>query len=95
MQLTGWGGFPVLEAKISAPRSEEELRVLLRLGQAVIARGNGRAYGDSAINPNQTIEMRRLNRILAFDPEAGQLLKPAFFREISSTLSCRVGGSCM
>ena len=42
-----------------------------------IARGNGRAYGDSAINPNSTIDMTACNRLLAFDPTSGQLVAEA------------------
>ena len=41
---------------------------------SLIARGNGRAYGDSAINPSATIEMRHLNRMIAFGPASGQVI---------------------
>ncbi|ETX10988.1 oxidoreductase [Roseivivax halodurans JCM 10272] len=43
----------------------------------MIARGNGRAYGDSAMGAAATIDMRRLNRMLAFDPATGQLVAEA------------------
>ena len=40
---------------------------------AAIARGMGRSYGDSALNPAAVIDMRGLSRLLAFDPETGLL----------------------
>lgn len=44
---------------------------------SLIARGNGRAYGDSAINRSATIEMRHFNRMIAFDPASGQVVAEA------------------
>ena len=74
MRLAGWGRFPAIEACVHAPRSLEALRDLVRSEPTLIARGNGRAYGDSAINTTATLEMRHLNRMLEFDPESGQLV---------------------
>jgi FAD/FMN-containing dehydrogenase len=77
MKLAGWGRFPVLEARRHAPRSVEALRALVRAKPSLIARGNGRAYGDSAINPAATVETHHLNRMLAFDAGSGQLVAEA------------------
>ncbi|MFK7941660.1 MAG: FAD-dependent oxidoreductase [Paracoccaceae bacterium] len=74
MHLSGWGRYPVLNARILAPRSIEALRHMMQSESTLIARGNGRAYGDSAINPAATLETRHLNRMLAFDPGSGQLI---------------------
>jgi decaprenylphospho-beta-D-ribofuranose 2-oxidase len=74
MRLAGWGRYPVLEARTHAPRNVEALRDLVLSEHSVIARGNGRAYGDSAINPVATIEMRHLNKMISFDPSSGQLV---------------------
>lgn len=76
MKLSGWGRFPVLEAKVTAPRSDAAIAACVAQGRA-IARGNGRAYGDSAISATNTIEMRHYNRMLAFDPQSGQLVAEA------------------
>lgn len=72
MILSGWGRFPEQHCQVAAPRSEADLRALLGKG-ALIARGNGRAYGDSAYNPRQTVLMHHFNRMLAFDATSGQL----------------------
>lgn len=74
MILSGWGRFPRIDCKVSRPRDMGA--VLAAAGAAtgsLIARGNGRAYGDSALNPAATVDMRGLNRILAFDGETGQV----------------------
>lgn len=77
MKLSGWGRYPVLEARAHAPRSIAALQDLVLSEPSLIARGNGRAYGDSAINPAATIEMRHLDRMIAFDPVSGQLAAEA------------------
>lgn len=76
MILSGWGLFPKLDARITAPRSEQELQALVREGKG-IPRGNGRAYGDSAISPENTIHMRHFNRMISFDPKTGLLVAEA------------------
>ncbi len=77
MKLSGWGRYPLLDARVYTPRSIEVLQELVQYQPSVIARGNGRAYGDSAINPDATILMKHFNRMLAFDPASGQLVAEA------------------
>lgn len=77
MKLSGWGRYPVLEARVHRPRSMDALRDLVLSEPNLIARGNGRAYGDSAINTSATIETRYLNRMIDFDPASGQLVAEA------------------
>lgn len=77
MKIAGWGRAPLVETRLQAPRNFDALRDLLGAGSSVIARGNGRAYGDSAVNPYLTIETRRLNRMCAFDAQSGQLVAEA------------------
>jgi decaprenylphospho-beta-D-ribofuranose 2-oxidase len=76
MKLSGWGRYPSRDCAIAAPRDEIALRSQLRAGPA-IARGNGRAYGDSALNEGNTISTRKLDRMLAFDAVTGQLVAEA------------------
>ncbi len=76
MNLSGWGRYPVIDAQVTAPRNLDALLNRVKLGSA-IARGNGRAYGDSAISPTNTIHMKHFNRMLAFDATTGQLVAEA------------------
>lgn len=76
MKLSGWGRFPVHDAAVFAPRDETALIERIRTGGA-IARGNGRAYGDSAISRQNTVHMRHFDRMIAFDRESGQLVAEA------------------
>ena len=76
MKLTGWGLFPSADCCVTQPRDMTQIRKALEQGP-LIARGNGRSYGDSAMNSNHTLDMRRLNRLLSFDPTSGQLIAEA------------------
>lgn len=75
MKLSGWGRTPVHDTRLVQPDDAEGLRAALAQGP-LIARGNGRAYGDSAVG-RQTVDMRRFDRVLAFDPATGQLVAEA------------------
>lgn len=74
MKLSGWGKFPILDANIFEPRDIPELVTVAQDKKSIIARGNGRAYGDSAISECATISMRFFNRLLAFNNSSGQLV---------------------
>lgn len=76
--LSGWGRFAPRPARIETPGNAAELaESLTGRGEAVIARGNGRAYGDAAIGAARTLSTRRLDRMLSFDPETGTLVAEA------------------
>ncbi|GAB4292121.1 MAG: FAD-binding oxidoreductase [Roseovarius sp.] len=76
MRLSGWGRYPVADCALCVPRDPEALAACAAAGP-LIARGNGRAYGDSAMNPARTVSMRRFNRMLGFDPDSGVLTAEA------------------
>ncbi|OWU85755.1 FAD-linked oxidase [Oceanicola sp. 22II-s10i] len=71
-KLSGWGRYPVAECEVTAPRDEAAVRAAVAQGP-VIARGNGRAYGDAAMQAQGTLDMRRMNKVIAFDPVAGRV----------------------
>ncbi len=75
-RLSGWGRFPVADCLLRTPRDADQLAQALAAG-AMIARGNGRAYGDSALNPENTVSMHRFNRMVDFDPATGRLVAEA------------------
>ena len=76
MKLSGWGRYPVADCMVTAPRTPEALAGARGNGP-LIARGNGRAYGDSAMNEDNTVSMRHFNRLIAFDHTTGQLTAEA------------------
>ncbi|UWQ42866.1 FAD-binding oxidoreductase [Leisingera aquaemixtae] len=72
--LSGWGNYPVSQAQLLAPRSEAELQELIASNPSVIARGNGRAYGDSAVGVPATLHMRHFDKMISFDAQTGLLV---------------------
>ena len=76
-ELSGWGRYPRAKTQTARPRSTAELQEMLADGRPVIARGNGRAYGDSAVGAAVTLEMRQFNHMQSFDPTTGQLVAEA------------------
>lgn len=81
MKLTGWGRYPVVDCRWLSARYPDEAVHLVQTHDSLIARGNGRAYGDAALNRLGTLSMMGFNRVLDFDAasrritcEAGMLL---------------------
>jgi len=75
-EIAGWGRFPRVPCRLHQAGSDAEIAARITEGPA-IARGMGRSYGDSALNPGATIDMRGRNRMLAFDDQTGQLAAEA------------------
>ena len=73
MKLSGWGRYPVLDCRLEHLRERKNLSDLLDHTDTLIARGNGRSYGDAALNPNLTLSMLAMNRMQAFDTQTGLL----------------------
>ena len=73
MKLAGWGRYPVIDCAVERFPGPADLPRLFGRTRTLIARGNGRAYGDAALNPDLTLSMLGANRILAFDDRTGLL----------------------
>ena len=70
-QLSGWGRYPVQTCELERPERYADLRSDAR---SLIARGQGRSYGDAALNENGRVLLtERVNRLLDFDVENGIL----------------------
>lgn len=68
MKISNWGKYPVIEAPVEQYAPGQEIN-----GQSSwIPRGMGRCYGDASLG-QRMIGSQRLNRFLAFDPQAGIL----------------------
>ncbi len=71
IKLSGWGGYPLVNATVCAPDDLFELEAVR--DQPMIIRGQGRSYGDAAISANGLVVLSdRTNAILSLD-ESGLL----------------------
>jgi decaprenylphospho-beta-D-ribofuranose 2-oxidase len=71
--LTGWGRYPRVPARLLAPADRAGALAAVAAEPGLIARGNGRAYGDAALNPQATLSMLGACGVLAFDPDLGRV----------------------
>ena len=67
-KVTNWGNFPTIEANVTESSNITEIQTLVNLQKSLIARGNGRCYGDSSLGDN-IFSTLKLNKFLSFDPE--------------------------
>jgi FAD/FMN-containing dehydrogenase len=69
--ISGWGRYPVQSCELERPERYADLRPT---AASLIARGQGRSYGDAALNENGHVLLtERVNRLLEFDAEQGIL----------------------
>lgn len=69
-RISGWANYPVIEAELTHPVSAEELRQAVLGCDRLIARGNGKSYGDASLAPNM-VSTLAMHRVLAFNAEQG------------------------
>ena len=67
--LSGWAKYPQIAAKVQSPKKLEQINFNSKKG--IIARGNGRSYGDSSINNANTADMLNFRKIISFDEVKG------------------------
>lgn len=70
--LYNWGIYPKIEARILETGRKADLPSLLEHSTEVIARGNGRCYGDSALQQD-VFSTLKLNKIHHFDTQNGRV----------------------
>jgi FAD/FMN-containing dehydrogenase len=75
-RLSGWGRTPQAECRVRTARCAEDVARAIAEGP-LIARGNGRAYGDAAMNPGLTLRLSGMDRLLSFDGTSGTLVAEA------------------
>lgn len=77
IELSGWGRYPRARASVVCPECVEEAKPPAK-GSTIIARGQGRSYGDAAQTSEGVVMLtRRLSRVIAFDDETGVLTAEA------------------
>lgn len=72
-ELTGWGRYPRHPSEVLSPPTLSTLSALMASRTRLVARGNGRAYGDAAIGEQVTLVTRGIDRIRAFDQATGRI----------------------
>tara|TARA_Y100000589_G_scaffold328280_1_gene372047 strand:- start:8276 stop:9628 length:1353 start_codon:yes stop_codon:yes gene_type:complete len=75
-EISGWGNYPKIKVLKRKPKNIKELKNYIK-EKSLIARGNGRSYGDSSINKYNTIDMKSFNKFLYFDNKNGLLIAEA------------------
>ena len=73
MKLSGWGRYPVIDCCTASLHGRGDLGEVLARRGTLIARGQGRSYGDAALNRDLTLSMTGLGRLQAFDADTGLL----------------------
>jgi decaprenylphospho-beta-D-ribofuranose 2-oxidase len=68
--IKGWGGYPKVLATCIEPAIREVFAHTIKTHSKLIVRGNGRSYGDSALQET-VLSTRQLNTILHFDKGQG------------------------
>lgn len=73
MRLSGWGNYPVADVHVGSLRYTDEAPAWLEATDTLIPRGNGRSYGDAALNTELTLSTLALSRIRSFDRVSGRI----------------------
>lgn len=75
-RVSAWGGASSSLGYVYRPTVIDQVAELFQLaqrsGRSIVLRGGGNSYGDAAMNSeNIVLDLRRMNRILAWDPAGG------------------------
>lgn len=69
-KIANWGNYPVMETEEKSFSFTQELTAALKETEKIIARGNGRCYGDASL-AEHTISTLKYDKILSFDQDNG------------------------
>jgi len=65
-KVTNWGNFPVVEKEVKSEDSLQKIKDFVKSSNEIIARGNGRCYGDASLSEH-IFSTKRLNKFISFD----------------------------
>ena len=65
-KVSNWGNFPIVEKEMKSEDSLQKIKDFVRNNNEIIARGNGRCYGDASLSEN-IFSTKRLNKLISFD----------------------------
>lgn len=69
-QLSNWGNFPALDCDESSFTQEEQLTQYVNSHDHIIARGNGRCYGDASL-ATHSVSTLKYDKVLQFNTATG------------------------
>ncbi len=70
--ISGWGGYPLINANVMRPITASQSKIICEKYSDFIARGLGRSYGDSSLQTN-ILDCTALNFFVNFDTKTGLL----------------------
>lgn len=70
-EITNWGKYPVVETQFHETSDILKIQKIIKESGSVIARGNGRSYGDNSLNKENIVSTIKLNKFISFDRENG------------------------
>ena len=76
-KVANWGNYPVVEKEIKSEDTLQKIKEYVKNNNEIIARGNGRCYGDAALSEH-IFSTKRLNKLISFDRLNGN--EPQFNR---------------
>ncbi|SEW47555.1 FAD/FMN-containing dehydrogenase [Chryseobacterium wanjuense] len=65
-KVTNWGNFPIVEKEMKSDDSFKKIKEFILSNNEVIARGNGRCYGDASLGEH-IFSTKKLNKFISFD----------------------------
>lgn len=65
-KVTNWGNFPVVEKEMKSEDTLRKIQDFVKGNNEIIARGNGRCYGDASFSEH-IFSTKRLNKLMSFD----------------------------
>ncbi len=76
-KVANWGNYPVVTGNLRTADTLAEIKSFVKEHNEIIARGNGRCYGDASLAEN-ILSTARLNKFISFD-------------RINGTIECEAG----
>lgn len=70
--LSNWGNYPEIESEVFEFEFLDQAQKLIKDSDQILARGNGRCYGDAALG-KRILSTLKLDKLLAFDAQKGIL----------------------
>lgn len=68
--VTNWGNYPVVQAEVKSTSSIVEIKKYIENKDKIIARGNGRCYGDASL-AEHIFSTKKLNKFISFNKVEG------------------------